>query len=265
MALTGMLTQRRLTPEHMDDPHATRDDLGVALEFLRMANRRLCGASAALRQFKRWAEAWDSRSRHADARSPSPQPSPKGRGGGPIRILDIGCGSADIPLAIARWARAAGHRVAITAVDLHPVTCELAREYLRREGGEAAGDIDIMQADALRLTDQFDAGAFDYAHAGLFLHHLPDIEVLTVLTIMDRLAARGMIWNDLVRVRFPRAMMLPILIGAPAIVKHDAIVSVQAGFTRAEAIDLAGRAGWRRPVWRRHLVHRFTLASTKSV
>ena len=240
-----MRPPRRLTPEHMDDPDASREDLAVALRYLRMINARLGGTKAALRQFQRWATAWP-------------------RDGAPVRILDIGAGSADIPLAIARWARAAEHRVRITAVDLHPVTCDLAREYLREHGGEAAGDIEIVHGDALRLTDMFESGSFDYVHAGLFLHHLQEIEVMTVLRIMDRLASRGLIWNDLVRVRFPRTMLAPFLIGASAIVKHDAIVSVQAGFTKAEALDLAQRAGWGKPRWRRHLVHRFTLVATKS-
>lgn len=240
-----MLTQRRLSPEHMDEPDAKREDLDVALKFLRKANARLGGSNAALRQFQAWSKQWQ-------------------RGPAPIRILDIGTGSADIPLAIARWARAIGHQVHITAVDRHPVTCDLAREHLRDHGGDVTGDIDVVQHDALRLTDTFATGSFDYAHTGLFLHHLHDVDVLTVLTIMDRLTTRGAIWNDLVRVAWPRLMMWPILIGAPAIVRHDAIVSVQAGFTRAEAFDLARRAGWIRPDWRRHLVHRFTLAATKT-
>lgn len=250
-----MLTQRRLTPEHMDEPDAMRADLDVALRFLRKANARLGGTNAALRQFQIWAKTW-------------PRDASGGVGAaagtGTIRVLDIGSGSADIPLALARWARSNGHRLRITAVDRHPVTCDLAREFLRSQGDEAAKDIDIVQHDALRLTDVFASGSFDYAHTGLFLHHLHDVEVLTLLTIMDRLTTRGMIWNDLVRVRWPRLMMGPFLIGAPAIVKHDAIVSAQAGFTRREAFDLAHRAGWMRPTWRRHLVHRFTLAASKT-
>ncbi len=230
----------------MDDPNASREDLAEALRFLRMTNQRLGGTAAALKRFKAWARAgrWE--------------------GASPVRILDVGTGSADIPLAIARWARSAGLALRITAVDRHPVTCDLARAYLREHGGEAASDIEIVEADALRLMDHFDAGSFDYAHAGLFLHHLADIEVMTVLRIMDRLSVRGMIWNDLVRVPLPRLMLCPVLIGAPAMIRHDALVSVQAGFTRREAIDLAQRAGWRQPRWRRHLIHRFTLVSEKT-
>jgi hypothetical protein len=111
----------------------------------------------------------------------------------------------------------------------------------------------------------FSADSFEYAHAGMFLHHLADLEVMTVLRIMDRLATRGLIWNDLIRGWIGRLGVRLITRGRgiPDMVRHDAIVSVDAGFTRPEAIDLAQRAGWRRLRYRRHLLHRFTLVSEK--
>jgi ubiquinone/menaquinone biosynthesis C-methylase UbiE len=254
-----MLTGRRLTPEHMDDPHATRAEQVVALKFLRRVNARLGGARAAISHLRRWSKDWP-RERAIDARLPSPQPSPKGRGS--VRILDVGTGSADIPLAIVRWARRADHDVHITAIDRHPVTCELAREFIREQGEDER--ITVVEADALRLMEMFQPGSFDYAHAGLFLHHLHDVEVMTVLAMMDRLTTRGVIWNDLVRAPLPRLLLCPLLIGAPPKLRHDAIVSVQAGFTKREAIDLAQRAGLRNLRYRRHMLHRFTLASQKS-
>src|SRR5438552_17517024 len=92
---------RRLSREHMDDPRATREELDEALRFIRIVNARLGGTAAALWHFKRWAQSWAT----------SPHQT--------IRILDIGAGSADIPLAIAQWAERNDHRVHITAVDLH--------------------------------------------------------------------------------------------------------------------------------------------------
>lgn len=254
-----MLTRRRITAEHMDDPSASREDQVIALRFLRRANARLGGAKAAIGHLKRWAPDWPRATTPAAA-MPSPQPSSEGRGR-TMQILDVGTGSADIPVAMVKWARRSGHRVHITAVDRHPVTVDLAREFVRQHGME--NDITIVQGDALRLAQTFEPQSFDYAHAGLFLHHLQDMEVVTVLRTMDSLTRRGVIWNDLVRVRFPRLMMFPILIGAPPKLKHDAIVSVQAAFTKSEAFDLARLAGWHAPQYRRHLVHRFTLVNTK--
>ena len=45
--------------------------------------------------------------------------------------------------------------------------------------------------------------------------------------------------------------------------RHDAIVSIDAGFTRAEALDFTRRVGWDRVTYRRHLFGRFTVASRK--
>jgi hypothetical protein len=236
-----MLTGRILTPEHMDDPAATRDEQVAALRFLRMINARLGGAQAAIAYLKRWSRTW-----------------PASR---TIQILDVATGSADIPVAMARWARRAGFTVHITAVDRHPVTLDLARHFVRDQQAEHV--ITLMQADALRLMDVFQPGSFDYAHAGLFLHHLHDVEVVTVLRIMDRLSTRGVIWNDLVRATLPRLLLWPLLVSAPAKLRHDAVVSVQAGFRKAEAFDLARRAGLNNLCYRRHLLHRFTLVSEK--
>ncbi|MFQ5427078.1 MAG: hypothetical protein ACE5EV_08360, partial [Gaiellales bacterium] len=102
---------------------------------------------------------------------------------------------------------------------------------------------------------------FDYAHAGMFLHHLPDVEVMTVLRIMHRLSRRGLIVNDLLRGIVGRIGVRLLLLGAPAIVRHDARVSVAAGFTRRDALELARRAGLVNLTFRRHLLHRFTVVS----
>ena len=239
-SVSGYVTNRRVAREHMDDPQASVEDIDEALRFIRIVNRRLGGTSAALTHLKHWSKSWPRN----DSQS--------------IRILDIGTGSADIPLAIANWARKSNHRVKITAVDLHPVTLQCARQFIG-----ARDDIELVQADALKLMDRFKPGEFEYVHTGMFLHHLDDTHLLTVLAIMDRLATRGMIWNDLLRGWIGRAGVRLSTLRAPPRVRHDAVVSIDAGFTRSEALDLARRAGWTNPRFHRHLLHRFTLVSEK--
>jgi SAM-dependent methyltransferase len=223
-----------MRPELMDDPAIDPAALAGSLRFIRMVNTRLGGTAAALGPIRRWARAWPASET--------------------IRILDIGTGSADIPLAIAEWARMHDRRVHITCVDLHPATLELAARFLGRRD-----DIELVQADARLLMDRYGSGSFDIVHAGMFLHHLPDIEVVTMLRIMDRLALRGVIWNDLVRGPIELAIVRFITLAAPPVLRHDAAVSVENGFTRAEAKDLAARAGWLRARFHRHLFGRFTL------
>jgi len=230
---------RDLTPELMDDPQASREELRRSLRYLRWVNRRLGGRSALLGRLRKWSKGW-----------------PRDR---PVTLLDLGTGSADLPVEARRWAEGAGFDLRITGVDAHATTLDLAREHV----GDVEG-VELVEADARRLLDRFEPGSFDYAHAGLFLHHLPDIEVMTVLRIMDRLSRRGVIWNDLARTALARLGVRVVTIGAPPMARHDAVVSVRAGFTRREALDLARRAGLNYLRWRLSpLSQRFTLAGEK--
>lgn len=204
----------------MDDPNVDQAELAASLSYIRTVNRQHGGASALLNHLKRWSVNW-----------------PKDR---PVKLLDIATGSADLPLAARAWAAQAGFDLQVTAVDLHEKTLELAREHLASQPDLAAG-IELVRADARDLTERFSPGSFDYTHAGLFLHHLPEIEILTVLRIMERLACRGIVWNDLVRSRTALCAVTVLTKGKPHIIKHDATVSVRAAFTKREVLEYARR------------------------
>lgn len=237
--------QRVRVPELMDDPEVGREDLDQALAYIRVVNRRFGGTEALLRRLKEWSVQW-----------------PKS-GEGTVTLLDIATGSADVPVAAVRWARGAGFDLRVTGVDIHETTLDLAREHVRANG-DVADAITLERRDALRLMDEFAPGSFDYVHAGLFLHHLPEIEVLTVLRIMERLARRGIVWNDLARNPLAIAAVHLLTIGKPRIVRHDARVSVRAGFTRREALDFARRLDLTYARYRLDVqTQRFTLAGEK--
>lgn len=236
----AQFTKRALTPEMMDDPDVDRAELAESLAFIREVNRRLDGTKALLDYLQSQSSTW-----------------PADR---PVRLLDVGTGSADIPLAVVEWGRAAGHEVQVTAIDRHATVLDLAGEHI---GGCAA--IELRQLDALKLMDHFEPGAFDYAHAGMFLHHLEDIEVMTMLQIMDRLATQAVIWNDLLRNIVGRIGIRLMVMSprTPPMVRHDGIASVAKGFTKREARELATRAGLPNVQVRSHLMHRFTMVSEK--
>lgn len=229
---------RVVQPELMDDPAAPRGELDASLAYIRWVNRALGGRRALIGHLARWSRRW-----------------PTDR---PITLLDIGTGSADIPLAAVRWARACGFDLRVTAVDLHPTTLELARQHVAAEPG-----ITLVQADALRLTDLYAPASFDYVHAGMFLHHLSQLDVWTVLRIMDRLAVAGIVWNDLLRSRVSLVFLNALLVGQSRMVSHDARTSIRAGFTRAEVVDAAERLDLAYTRYYGHLFHRFTLAGEK--
>lgn len=237
------MRRSRPGPERMDDPHATQEELDDALRWIRRVNRRLGGTRALLRHLQRWSARW-----------------PTNR---PVTLLDVGTGSADIPVAAVRWARRAGFDLRVTAIDVHPVTLELAREHIARHR-DVTDAITLELTDARRLGDRYPARSFDYVHAGMFLHHLADIEVLTVLAIMDKLAARGLVWNDLLRSRLALTAVHIFAVPAPAIVRIDAAASVRAAFTVSEVTDIARRLdlGYAQ-VYASFTAQRFTLAGEK--
>jgi len=211
---------RPATPERMDDPGVGRDELEESFRFIRRINRFL-GGTAALRGFlagesKDW--------------SPSR----------PVRLLDLGTGAADIPLAIADWARGIGFRIEIVGLDDHPGCLAVAREATA-----GRDDITIEAGDARGALDRFGAGRFDYVHAGMFLHHLGDDDVVRVLATMGRIATRAIVWNDLWRSPVSRLGVRMLTCLSSPIVRFDARLSVEKGFTRPDAIDLARRAGLR--------------------
>lgn len=223
----------------MDDPGVPDAALHRSLWFIRLVNAGWGGRAALLGHLSRWSRDW-----------------PKGR---EITLLDIGTGSADLPIAAVEWARARGHALRVVAIDAHPKTLAAARERIARAGlGEW---IEARHADALKLMDEFGPDAFDYAHAGLFLHHLQDVEVLTVLRMMERVSRRGIVWNDLIRSGWNRLVVGAATIGQPQIIAHDARVSVEAAFTKREVLEIRDRLGLGWCKYRANrLMGRFTLA-----
>lgn len=231
--------QRVLTPELMDDPRVPEPELRSALGYLRFVNRFLGGSRALLRHLAPWSRRW-----------------PRDR---PVTLLDLGTGSADVPLTACRWARARGIELRVTAIDTHEATLRVARE-------RAAGEpwVRIEACDARGAIAKFGDGSFDYVHAGLFLHHLSDADVLIVLTDMGRLCRAGLVWNDLRRSALHRVLVAAAVIGQRRIARHDAKVSVEAGFTREEVERLATEASvpWAR-IHAGPLFYRFTLAGER--
>ncbi len=103
------------------------------------------------------------------------------------RLLDVGCGSADLPAEVV--ARSGGRVVAV-GVDLKLVHLRQAPRSIRR-----------TVADVRALS--FAPRSFDVVTASLFLHHFDGAEVARVLAQLFRLARRALVVNDLHRAHVP--------------------------------------------------------------
>jgi SAM-dependent methyltransferase len=87
----------------------------------------------------------------------------------PLRILDAGCGTGVSTDYLAHLNPGAE----ILAVDISPGTLEVARERLRRSGGDRHAGVRIENRSLLELQGE---GPFDYINSVGVLHHLREPE-----------------------------------------------------------------------------------------
>jgi len=163
-----------------------------------------------------------------------------GSGNAP-RILDVGTGRGDMPLAFA----AQGWEV--VAADTNPDVLAVARRELARTS------IEVVEADVRNLP--FADDAFDVSHASLLVHHLAPSEVVAALRELARVATRGVVINDL------RRGILPLLatavsvavVGRSRVTRSDGLASARRAYTLAELDRMLAEAGlvtrWRSAGW----------------
>jgi SAM-dependent methyltransferase len=148
-------------------------------------------------------------------------------GGG--RFLDVGCGSADLPVFLR--SRLPGR---IVAVGL-----DIKRLHLR----EAPRTIHRVVADVRALP--FHDGSFDVVTASLLLHHFDAAELPPLLARLHSLSRRALVVNDLRRALVPflfGRVFFPLLFRSPVSVV-DGLVSIRRGFRAGELRTAFGRAG----------------------
>lgn len=144
-------------------------------------------------------------------------------GRGEARVLDVGTGRADMPIAFAR----AGWTT--TALDSNDAVVRVARAATA--GFNA---IDVANGDARALP--FDNGTFDVVHSSLLVHHLDPDDAVTALREMARVSRIGVVVNDL------RRGTLPLLatwattgaFGRSRVTRVDGLASARRAYTLRE-------------------------------
>jgi SAM-dependent methyltransferase len=199
------LSHRSEDPELLDEGVPTEEALR-SLGDLRFVNRWLGNRERLLAAVRPALEA-------------SPAPS----------LLDVGCGSGDVPVWIAsQFARP----VRVVGVDLKALHLQAAPEALRG-----------VVADVHRLP--FADGRFDVVTASLFLHHFDGPDVARVLRELYRVVRRALVVNDLRRARVPYAFgraTFPLLFRSRISVE-DGLLSIRRAFTPAELREAFATAG----------------------
>jgi ubiquinone/menaquinone biosynthesis C-methylase UbiE len=224
------------SPERLDEPDLDPRELAASLHHVAEVNRWLGGTRALIRELV---------------------PLLPAR---PIRILDVGTGSADVPIALLRRARARGHTLRITAVEPHPQTLRIARR------ATAGWPVVLVRADARALP--FADDAFDVALLSLTLHHLDDRDGVAALRELARVSRDFVIVSELER---HRANLLGARLLAATwwrnnpITRHDGPLSVLRAFTPDELRTVARAAGLERVRVARHFFFRLVMVAEPGV
>jgi hypothetical protein len=165
----------------------------------------------------------------------------------PLRVLELGAGDGSLLLGVARELSSAWPAVELTLLDrLALVERSTVAEYARHGWTARSRVVDVL--DWAREVDASTPGArtrWDVIVANLFLHHFADRDLALVLRAIaastDELVAceprRG--WRALA------GSHLIGVLGANAVTRTDAVLSVHAGFRARELTALWPAApGW---------------------
>ncbi len=158
-----------------------------------------------------------------------------------IRILDVGTGGGDLPLAFARHGEG---RWRVIASDNRPEILDLAAGWTAAEPL-----VTTLLADGRQLP--LEDREVDVAHASLVLHHLDPAAVVVMLREMRRVSRRGVVINDLQRGILPFAVtaLVTTALARSRYTRHDGILSARRAYTLTELDSMLDEAGLRR-AWR---------------
>jgi hypothetical protein len=203
------MTPRRLTPELLDllppdDPQAVR------------SRRDLARINGVMFQ-------------HAImARALSHLPPPR-------HIADLGGGDARFMLGVAKRLAPRWPGVAVLVCDQQDIVSAATRAAFARLGWS----VEVRRGDIFETLPQA-----DIITANLFLHHFDDA-ALTGLLALAATRAPAFVACEPRRSRFAwLAAHLVFALGANAVTRHDAVVSVEAGFTKRE-LSALWPPGWK--------------------
>lgn len=160
-------------------------------------------------------------------------------GAGTATLLDVGSGTSDVSLAVARRVKRIGVCVRVVALDRQLSHLAAAK----RLSGSAPGAPALLAGNALELP--LPDGSVDWVFSSLFLHHLSPEENVRVLREMARVARRGLFILDLRRHRIARWLVgaLGPIFFRSAVSVADGCASVEQAYTIEEVARIARAAG----------------------
>jgi hypothetical protein len=159
----------------------------------------------------------------------------------PRHIVELGAGDGTLLLRAAKRLGRPPARVRAVLVDLHPSVSAETRAAFRGLGW----DVDVQKADVFEWLLEPRHAPLDLILANLFLHHFPEAELSTLLAAAARRANRFVACEPRRSRTALTGASLLVLIGCNDVTRHDADISVRAGFSDRELSALwPNEAGW---------------------
>jgi ubiquinone/menaquinone biosynthesis C-methylase UbiE len=195
-------------PEKLDEPSLPFEEAERSLSDLGRVNRLLLGAlplkRALLPRLGRWSE--------------------------PRRVLDLGTGTGEIAVDLARSAARRGAPLKVIGLDL-----KLRHLVIGRRAGSKQHRV-VGDATALPFRD----GVFEWSFSTLFFHHFESESNHRILAEMRRVSRAGAAVVDLRPSRLATRLLLLLLrlIGASEVTRHDGRVSFERSWSVADVARL---------------------------
>jgi len=155
-----------------------------------------------------------------------------------LRVLDIGTGAGNVPLALARWSRRSGVELALVALDINEAMLTVARASC-----SGYPEIEFVLGDALALP--FADRSFDLVLCQGTFHHFAPEAAVVLLAEAARVTDRRLLVTDLRRspLLYAAAWILLHLVVKTSITRHDGLSSIRRAYVPAEMLRLAHTAG----------------------
>ena len=155
-------------------------------------------------------------------------------------LVDIGCGSGDSMIYMAKWARRKKLNLHFTGVDINFNAIRYLTQHCK-EFPEIKG-INADWRDYFNGNDEI-----DFIHCSLFCHHLTTPELENFLIQASLKCKMGVILNDLTRSRMAYHIVSAFtsIMNATPLAKNDGPLSVRKAFTSAEMKNLLNGIGFR--------------------
>jgi hypothetical protein len=161
----------------------------------------------------------------------------------PSRIIELGAGDGSLMLRLAKRFSHTWPGVELTLLDRQDLVPEKTRDGFRQLGWH----VRVLQDDVLDWAARPAPEEWDIAVANLFIHHFDTDQIASLFRALHE-RSRMVVACEPLRARLPLlGSRLVGLVGANAVTREDAVLSVQAGFHGNELSALwpDGARGWR--------------------